>query len=270
MPNQYRLRSTMPNVVIMSNLTVTSTAAHQQGGALAAQQLPRTSPDAEDPAVAAVRKRAIRARCQAQRPAKMGSRDVRYVKASYLSLAALIAQSDRALVKADVETMIDEGQLPQPSYVLPDGTGMFPADYFALWDAAGAGLPAWFRARYEAVAADRRVTLAADEADQAWIDYLTGMYGVCLKQACPETILDKGIRTDQIESLVADPLPGDDGWLNALGSSVDALDSLLRPFTGLDRRRFGVPTSRDRLITAVRRSYPHITASAMPNDPPKP
>ena len=208
--------------------------------------------------VAAATKRAVRARCQALRPATVGPRDIRYVQANYLPLPELTGRAGRD--RAEVEALIDEGLLPRPSYVLPDGTGMFPPDYFTMWDAAGtlADLPKQFRVGYQAAATARRVPLAHDEVDQAWIDYLTGIYGVCLKQVTPQTILDKGIQTERIETLLAHPWHDDLGWLSALRAAVDALDTLVRPFTGFDRRRFGHPTSRDRLITAVRRSYPQI------------
>jgi hypothetical protein len=36
-----------------------------------------------------------------------------------------------------VRSWIDDGLLPRPSYVLDDGTEMFPRDYFRLADEAG-------------------------------------------------------------------------------------------------------------------------------------
>ncbi|MCO6000249.1 DUF6058 family natural product biosynthesis protein [Actinoallomurus rhizosphaericola] len=215
-----------------------------------------TSQIAIDAEAAAAAKRAIRARCQVLRPAMMGARDIRYVKARYLPLRDVANAAGRDL--AEVKALIDAGLLPQPSYVLPDGTGMFPPDYLALWDAAGdvTELPELFRVRYQSAAAARHVALGDDEIDQAWRDYLTGEYGVCLISVTPETILDKGIQTERIEALLAEPHPNDLEWRDRLHAAVDALDALERPFTGFDRRRFGHPTSRDRLITAVRRAYP--------------
>jgi hypothetical protein len=218
-----------------------------------------TPPIAADMDTATATKRAVRARCQALRPAKMGTRDIRYVQAHYLPLSELAVRADRDL--AELEALVGDGLIPQPSYVLPDGTGMFPPDHLTRWDAATgvADLPKRFRVRYQAAAAAQHAALADGEAEQAWIDYLSGIYGACLKQVTPETILDKGIQTERIETLLADPHPDDRGWLSALRVAVDRLDTLERPFTGFDRRRFGHPTSRDRLITAVRRNYPQIS-----------
>jgi hypothetical protein len=186
----------------------------------------------------------------------MGPRDIRYVQANFLPLSELVDRAGHDI--AVVSTLIDDGLLPQPSYVLPDGTGMFPADHLAMWESGDAttDLSKRFRLRYESAAATRNVAFAEEEVEEAWIDYLTGMYGVCLKHATPETILDKGIRTERIETLLAKPCPDDPGWLSSLHEAVDGLDALERPFTGFDRRRFGGPTSRDRLITAVRHKYP--------------
>lgn len=209
------------------------------------------------------RAQAVRARCQlrwtqAGGP-KMGPRDLRYIQAQYVTLADLCRRTGRD--QAEVEALIEQGALPQPSYVLPEGTGMFPADYLELWEAAGdvAALSAHFRVRYQAAAAQANVELGDGEVEQAWTDYLSGLYGVCLQQVTPETILSKAVQIERIEGLLADPRPTDPGWLEALRASVDSLDGLERPFTGYDRRRFGGPTSRDRLITAVRRRYPQIS-----------
>jgi hypothetical protein len=42
------------------------------------------------------------------------------------------------------------------------------------------------------------------------------------------------------------------------------LDTLERAFAPCDRLRFGQPVSRDRLITDVRRAYPHVFGDASP------
>ena len=61
--------------------------------------------------------------------------DRTYIAANYATLEELCA--DRADMPAEVEDMIEERRLPRPSYVLQDGTGMFPTDYFRLVDEAG-------------------------------------------------------------------------------------------------------------------------------------
>ncbi|GAB2647258.1 DUF6058 family natural product biosynthesis protein [Kribbella swartbergensis] len=208
--------------------------------------------------IEAARKRAIRARCQALRPAKMGSRDIRYVVENYISMEDATAQAGRRLT--EVEALVDRGLLPRPSYTLPDGTRMVTSDFLALWiDAKRAtDIPGLFFARYKTAATTHAVPFTEDEIEQAWLDYLAGLYGVCLKQVIPENILEKGVCCDRIEGLLEWARPDDEEWLSRLRAAVDRLDELERPFTGYDRRRFGGPTSRDRLITAVRRRFPQI------------
>lgn len=50
--------------------------------------------------------------------------------------------------------------------------------------------------------------------------------------------------------------PNDPTWCALLRADVEALDGLEKPFAACDRARFGA-TTRDRLITAARESYPH-------------
>ncbi|MGH3094268.1 MAG: DUF6058 family natural product biosynthesis protein, partial [Gaiellaceae bacterium] len=53
----------------------------------------------------------------------------------------------------------------------------------------------------------------------------------------------------------------DELWQAGLRRAVDELDELERPFAPhYDRARFGAPSSRDRLITAVREAYPTVFA----------
>jgi hypothetical protein len=61
--------------------------------------------------------------------------DLEYVCSSYLTLEQLC--SDRGEAPRQVRALIGEGRLPKPSYVLDDGTAMFPADYFRFVDEAG-------------------------------------------------------------------------------------------------------------------------------------
>src|SRR5918993_4631760 len=94
--------------------------------------------------------------------ARMTAADVEYVEANYISLEEACACRAEAL--EEVRAVAAAGQLPQPSYVLPDGTEMVPADYFAIADA---GRDAFER---EFLAAGG----SPDEVDAEWDGYLSG------------------------------------------------------------------------------------------------
>jgi len=67
----------------------------------------------------------------------------------------------------------------------------------------------------------------------------------------------------ELERLLAAPQPESTEWATELRERVDELDALERPFApSYDRERFGGPSSRDRLITAPRESYPAVFAKA--------
>ena len=144
------------------------------------------------------------------------------------------------------------GQLPQPSYVLPDGTEMVPADYFDIADAG--------REAFE------RQFLAAggspDGVDAEWDGYMSGAYGVCLKEQTPANIVRKDALVKAINGLLASPEPGDRGWRSRLRTAVDELDELERPFApNYDRARWG-PSPRDRCITAPRERFLDVLRSS--------
>jgi len=183
--------------------------------------------------------------------ATMTDADVAYVRANYVTLGELCA--GRAETPVDVTALIDQGLLPRPSYVLPDGTAMFPRDFFALLDDAGE--PELLRAEFE-----RRYR--GNELDEDWDGYLSGVYGVCLREVTPETITRKGRLVDRIEAMLAAPRPDDAGWLARLRAAVNELDALERPFSpDYDRTRFGRPPTRDTLISAPRRRYSELWAA---------
>ncbi len=121
---------------------------------------------------------------------------------------------------------------------------MFPPDCFELIDAAGDvdSLPGYFATRYRAAAA--LTGLAGDDTDETWEDYLSGLFGVCLRQVSTEAMALKARLMTDIERLTSAPSPGDTGWRTALRTAVDALDQLERPFTDYDRAHRGTP-SRD-------------------------
>ena len=185
----------------------------------------------------------------------MTAADVAYVEANYLSFEEACAGRAEALEQ--VRAVAAAGQLPQPSYVLPDGTEMVPADYFEIADAG--------RDVFE------REFLAAggspDEVDAEWDGYLSGAYGVCLKEQTPANIVRKEALVKAIGGLLASPEPGSSGWRSRLRTAVDELDELERPFApDYDRARWG-PSSRDRCITAPRERFPEVFAPVAAGSP---
>jgi hypothetical protein len=101
--------------------------------------------------------------------------------------------------------------LPEPSYVLDDGTSMFPEDYFRLPDEAGG--PARLREHF----ADRfRAAGGTDDVDEEWQGYISGTYGVCLNDVTPETIVRKTQLVDSLTELLAHPRPEDELWRSVL------------------------------------------------------
>jgi Family of unknown function (DUF6058) len=196
--------------------------------------------------------------------------DVAYIRANYRTLEELCA--GRPESPRDVRLLIDERRLPRASYVLPDGTGMYPEDYFVLPDAAGGprGLRDAFERRYTAA---RRATEKAHPRgdlpehrasgpETAWRGYMVGLYGVCLWSVMPETMVRKDELLALIEGSMRDPQAGDQSWLERLRRSVDALDRIERPFSpDYDRVAFEVAPSRDRFIARPRELYPQAFAA---------
>jgi uncharacterized protein DUF6058 len=159
--------------------------------------------------------------------AHMTPEDIAYVRANFHPLE-------------DAE-LVERGVLPQPTYVLPDGTPMVPATHAAV--------PAdRFRERF--LAAGGR----AEDAEEEFEAWLGGGYGACLRDPSPEAIVAKGALMTAIGALLARAAPGD----AALRGAVDALDALERPFAAHDRVRFGGPVSRDRLISEPRARFPDV------------
>ncbi len=188
-------------------------------------------------------------------PMALDARDIAYVRSEFEPLEGACSREGLALGR--VRGMVHGHQLPKPPYVLPDGTEMVPADYFDLLHDAGSseGLEDCFVERFMSAAAEGGEPASAEEAAQSWAEYLSGEYFVCLKRATPEDIVRKGWLVPRIEKLVHEPRRADAAWRRELRSMVDELDSLERQFAAYDRERFGSPSSRDRLITAVRREY---------------
>ena len=180
----------------------------------------------------------------------MTAADIAYVRANYIPLDEACA--GRSETPDEVRRLIAEAKLPQPSYVLPDGTEMVPVDYFELADAGRED----FARRF--LAAGGEPAALAEE----WEGYLSGAYGVCLKRQTPENVARKDQLVRAIDGLLAEPKPTDPEWSDRLRTSVDELDALERPFApDYDRARWG-PSSRDRCITAPRARFPELFARA--------
>lgn len=175
--------------------------------------------------------------------------DLTYLAANYLTLEELCA--GRAEAPGDVRALIAERRLPQPSYTLPDGTGMFPADYFRLVDEAGGvdGLREHFAARHRAA--------KGIDLEQDWKMYLDGTWGICLRDVAPETIVRKNTLVTSLCELLVLARPRTPEWRKALREQVDELDELEREFApDYDRSdQVDRPPTRDLIIAAARERY---------------
>ena len=189
----------------------------------------------------------------AQRLARL---DDQYIRSCFVPLDSLAAPRPGGIAQARDE--IAAQRLPQPAYRLDDGTDMVAEDFFALADAAGdlAALPDLFRTRYAAAAS--QLGLPTDDAhlDEQWADYLTGGYGVCLKQATPENIAAKAGYITAIDRLLDRPQPDAGDWGDELRAAVDGLSAIERPGAILDPPRLGGPMSPQWYGAYLRVSYP--------------
>jgi hypothetical protein len=149
-------------------------------------------------------------------------------------------------------------ELPRASYRTPDGALWFARDWWRLHDDAG-DVPVRPLFERRLVAAAVRLGHPVDPDDE-WSAYLAGLYGACLRDVTPETIVLKELLVATLDRALADPRPGDPAWCTAVRGGVEALDGLTNPFAACDRIRFGKPTSRDRLITGVRAELPRLFA----------
>jgi hypothetical protein len=178
--------------------------------------------------------------------------DLAYFSANYVTLEKLCAGRPESPER--VQGLIEERRLPQPSYVLPDGTGMFPADYFRLVDEAGGpdGLRDHFAARHRAA--------NGKDLDQDWEMYLDGTWGVCLRDVTPETIVRKNTLVSSLCELLVLARPRYEDWRQALREQVEELDALERQFSpDYDRsEQLDRPPTRDLIIAAARERHPEV------------
>ncbi len=185
----------------------------------------------------------------------MTEADLEYISSNYLNLEQLC--DGRAESPHELRSLISARRLPEPSYVLPDGTGMFPADYFRLVDEAGSvdGLREHFARRHSAA--------KGKDLDQDWEMYLDGTWGICLRDVTPETIVRKNTLVSSLCELLVLARTREPEWQTALREQVDELDELEREFApdydrsdAMDR----LPT-RDLIIAAARERYPQVFAA---------
>ena len=185
--------------------------------------------------------------------------DLDYLRANYLTLERLCAERPES--PEEVRAQIANGRLPKPSYVLDDGTELYPTDYFRFVDEAGgaAHLRARFAERLEAAG-------GGDELDLHWQTYMAGVYGVCLWNVTPETIARKAKLVSSISELLMLARPAEEDWRQRLRDEVEELDALERQFApdyDRDEARFGRKPTRDLLIDAARERHPEVFAGEL-------
>ena len=139
---------------------------------------------------------------------------------------------------------------------------MFPADYFRLVDAAGGpeALRTHFAARHRAASLAEGAN--PGELEQDWDAYLSGVYGVCLREVTPENIVHETVLVASLSQLLVLPSPRSPDWRATLRAQVEELDALEREFApdydrSDDQER---PPTRDLLVDAARERYPEVFA----------
>ncbi|HET7370580.1 MAG TPA: DUF6058 family natural product biosynthesis protein [Gammaproteobacteria bacterium] len=192
----------------------------------------------------------------------MSEADIAYVRRQFHRLDTLAAAHGYGMEL--VRGWIERGSLPRPTYILPDDSEWVPENYFTLFECAD-NEPAALRERFIGRWLTEMTRLGedadADIAAREWESYLSGVYGLCLKEVSPENIARKERLVGRLTAALAAPRPADPAWRRQLRDEVAALDALERPFTDCDRVRLGGPVSRDRLIDAPRQDYPDLFAS---------
>lgn len=146
--------------------------------------------------------------------------DLEYIRREFVPLADLCRTNGHDL--DEVRAAIAARRLPGFPY--PDQEYV-PANYFDLPDAE-----------------EFLQTFDGPDAEAELESYLDGTYFVCVRDATVGNIARKEQLVTQIRRLLAELRP-----------LVDELDELERPFSpDYDRKRFGVPPTRDELIAPFR------------------
>ena len=186
-----------------------------------------------------------------------------YISSNFFELEELCA--DRREKPEEIRRLIDEGVLPQPSYTV-DGTAMFPADYFRLYDEAGGvdGLHRLFQERYLAGAREHPQLATTESAETAWQAYLAGTWGQCLREVTPEVVVRKRALVDSLCKLISLPRPRSETWQARLRAEITELDDIEREFApDYDRAlewNERLPT-RDLLIETARERFADVFAA---------
>jgi hypothetical protein len=177
-----------------------------------------------------------------------------------LSFAELCA--GRGEDPAEISRLIDEGLLPQPSYMV-DGIRMFPSDYFRLYHEAGGvtELRDLLERRYRAAAAPHAHLASPEAVDQAWQAYLGGIWGICLR-VTPELVVRKQVLVDSLSRLLALSRPQSPQWRQQVRAQVTELDQIEREFApDYDRADWNErPPTRDLLIRTAHERFPEVFA----------
>jgi hypothetical protein len=188
--------------------------------------------------------------------------DRAYIRANFLTLEAICRPRDETV--EEVARLIDAGRLPKPSYVLDDGAGMYPPDYFRFIDAAGGfeRLEEEFRARYELACVQQR--RFPDDCEDDWRAYLEGVFGVCLREVTPENIVRKATLVSSLCELLVLARPRSRDWQVLVRQWVEELDALERDFSpDYDRSaRFERPPTRDLLVAVARHRHATVFSDA--------
>jgi len=183
--------------------------------------------------------------------------DLSYLRSEFRTLDEICAR--RPETPDEVRRLIAERRLPQPPYVLDDGTELVPPDYFALADAGGGvdRIRDEFERRYRAGLDRYGVEFDPNLLERRWEGYLDGTPAICMRDVTPETVIRKRQLIDEIVRLTGEPQTDDEAWRSSLRGAVDELDALEKPFApDYDRARFR-PT-RDTYIRDVREAYPAL------------
>jgi hypothetical protein len=189
---------------------------------------------------------------------RLAREDEAYIRGNYRPLRDVVREVSVGL--EDVRRLMAERRLPQPAYILDDGTEMVTADHLDLLEEAGQvdRLEPVFKDRYRAAVEELGHAIDDQALHAAWKDYLTGAYGVCLWQVSPENIALKDLLVERLDRRLSSPRPDDPAWRARVREDIQELDRLERPGAPLDDARWGRRSSRSRLIEDSRQRYPWI------------
>jgi hypothetical protein len=190
--------------------------------------------------------------------ARLATEDEAYIRWHYVPLVDLARR--RGVDVDRIRRLMSERRLPQPAYILDDGTEMVARDHLNLLEEAGRveDLESRFKSRYRITVEGLGRKIDDRDLDAPWKDYLSGAYGVCLWRVTPENIARKDVLVDDLDRRLSRPRPDDRAWRAAVRGDIEDLDRLERPGAPLDDARWGRRSSRSRLIEDSRQRYPWL------------